>query len=432
LRQDRDGCRNCIRVAAIVAALMWCENVLFAFEGGPDAGIPWTQFRGSGGQGDGGTASLPTSWSETHGLIWKTAIPGLGHSSPVHDGSTIWLTTATSEGKSLEAIAIDPVNGAIRHRIPLFSPGNIEPIHSQNSYASPTAVLAPARLYVHFGTYGTAGIDTGSLQVLWRNTDYTLSHEGGPGSSPVLFEDLLILTLDGADTQRVIALDANNGKLRWQRKRSSPMQIHPSAHRAFATPLIIENEGRPLLISPAANQCHAYDPRTGEELWHVRYEGFSNVPRPVANATECFITTGFFHPEFWAVSLSGHGDVTETHVKWKFKGSNVPETPSPLLIGDKLYFISNKGILTVLDTKTGKRAWGMRVGGNYSSSPLSAGGLIYFCSEEGIVKVLDPRLAKPKLIEINELDGRIMSSPAVIQHDLLIRTDTSLYRLGRK
>jgi outer membrane protein assembly factor BamB len=187
-----------------------------------------------------------------------------------------------------------------------------------------------------------------------------------------------------------------------------------------------------MLISPAANQCHAYDPRTGEELWHVRYEGFSNVPRPVASATECFITTGYFHPEFWSVNLSGRGDVTQTHVRWKFKGSNVSETPSPLLIEGKLYFISNKGILTVLDTTTGKRAWGMRVGGNYSSSPLVAGGLLYFCSEEGMVKVLDPRLSKPKLIEINELDGRIMSSPAVIGVDLLIRTDTSLYRLGSR
>ncbi|SFI75714.1 outer membrane protein assembly factor BamB family protein [Planctomicrobium piriforme] len=388
----------------------------------------WPQFRGAGGQGQLGDVSLPQTWDETTGIVWKTDLPGLGHSSPVHDGKTIWLTTATDQGKSLRVQAVDAVSGRQVQDIEVFEPGKVEDIHHDNSYASPSPVLLGTRLFVHFGHYGTACLETTDGSIVWRNESLPISHEGGPGSSPVLFEDLLIVTLDGADVQKLVALDIATGAIRWQTKRSAPQPDNPTEKRAFSTPLLYSEQGQTILISAGAHQCHAYNPSNGEELWHVAYNGFSNVPRPVSNAQACYICTGFYDPQLWAISLNGTGNVTDTHVTWKFKGS-VPETPSPLLFDDKLALLSNKGLLTVLDTHTGKRLWGIRIGGNFSSSPFSANGLLYLCSEEGDVKIVDPKLAKPKIIAINHIDGRIMATPAVIGSDLLLRTGTSLYRI---
>jgi outer membrane protein assembly factor BamB len=411
-----------IRCGLAAALLALCAPA-----GADEPAASWPQFRGPQGQGR-ASGPVPRRWSETEGVVWKTNLPGLGHSSPVHDGRRIWLTAAPRDGKALQALAIDAATGELLVEATVFTPDKIEPIHQDNSYASPTPVLGAGRLLVHFGTYGAAALHSQTGEVLWKNNELQILHDGGPGSSPVLFEDLLIVTLDGADQQLVAALDAASGRVRWRRDRSAPMPEQKHTHRAFATPLLIEFEGRPMLISPGANQCHAYDPRTGEELWHVRYTGFSNIARPVADETHCFICTGFFEPQLWAVNLAGEGNVTDSHVRWRYKGP-APDTPSPLLADGAIYLLSNKGLLSAVDTQTGKRNWVLRVGGNHSASPLYAQGLIYACGEDGAVKVIDPAGGKPKIVETNQLDGRIMASPAVIDGDLLIRTERSLYRI---
>jgi outer membrane protein assembly factor BamB len=392
-------------------------------------GGQWPQFRGPGGQGHAGNVQLPVRWSETSGLLWKTPIPGRGHSSPVHDGRFCWLTTASRDGRKLGAVSVDLETGQLVHNVVVFDPRQVEPIHPDNSYASPTPVLRESRLFVHYGTYGTACIDTATGEVLWRNTDFALEHQGGPGSSPVLFNDLLILTLDGADTQRVVALDVEDGSVRWQRARSAPMRTNPITHRSFSTPLIVPHQGAFQLISPSADQCHAYDPATGKELWHVRYVGFSTVPCPVSSESTVYFCTGFFRPQLWSIDLAGIGDVTGSHVRWTFRGQ-VPETPSPLLVEGRIYTISNRGVATCIDAATGERLWVLRVGGNYSASPCFASGLIYLCNHEGQTKILDIRGEKPRILQVDQLDGGIMASPAVIGSDLLIRTDRALYRIG--
>jgi len=388
----------------------------------------WPQFRGPSGQGTTQQTDLPKVWNQNEGIVWKTMLPGIGHSSPVHDGSVIWLTTAEKDGASMSAMALDAASGRILHQLTIFTPAQIEEIHHSNSYASPTPVLHQGRLYVHFGTYGTACIETSTGRILWKNTDFPVSHDGGPGSSPIIDKGLLLLTLDGMDTQRVVALELETGKMRWTRARSAPYPVNPVTMRAFSTPLIIEHRGLSMLISPGAQQCHAYDPQTGQELWHVRFSGFSTVPRPVYNGRYCYLCTGFYKPELWAVDPGGSGDVTRTHIKWKFKGE-VSETPSPLIVDDALYVLSNKGILTILNTETGKRQGVLRMGGNYSSSPILANRLIYFCNEDGMVKLVDAALVKPRIIQINRMEERIMASPAVLENDLIIRTDAALYRI---
>lgn len=386
----------------------------------------WSQFRGPR-QGVCEVTGIPRRWQPETGIRWTCTIPGRGHSSPVHNGETIWLTTAAPDGSELGVVAVDGITGQLQRQWVLFTPPAVEAIHADNSYASPSPVWAANRLYVHYGTYGTACLDTASGEIVWSNTDYHCQHDGGPGSSPVLFEDRLILTFDGADQQYLVALASATGRELWRRARSAPFRENPTTHRAFSTPLLIETPSGWQLISPGADQCHGYDPRTGAELWHVRYVGFSTVPCPAADAEHAYFCTGYYKPSLWAVSLAGRGDVTGTHLAWKAVGP-IPDTPSPLLDQGRIYTVTNQGIASCHAAATGERLWVKRLGGNYSASPLALGGLIYFCSEEGITHVIDPAAAAPQPVS-SRLPGAIKATPAVIGHDLLIRTDQALYRI---
>jgi outer membrane protein assembly factor BamB len=394
-----------------------------------DDGDPavWPQFRGPTGQGLADGASLPTKWSEKDHVVWKTEVPGLGHSSPVVCGDQVWVTTASTNGSALGAVGIDLASGKTLHSLTLFRPQDVEEIHQDNSYASPTPVIETGRLYCHFGRYGTACVDTASGEVLWTNRDLVVEHQGGPGSSPVLCDDLLIVNCDGADAAYVVALDKQTGQIRWKRDRSAPFRTDPVTHRAFSTPLVIESAGRRQVVSPGADQLQAYDAQTGEELWHVRYVGFSTVPCPVGGDGTIYFCTGFYEPELWAVRTDGSGDVTESHVVWKFSGA-VPDTPSPILVDGRIYLVSNTGVGTVVDAATGKKLSQFRLGGNYSASPLYAGGRLYFCSHEGLTRVVEPG-DRPKVIIGNRLAGEIKASPAVAGNALLIRTDKAVYRI---
>lgn len=391
-----------------------------------DRSAVWPQFRGPSGQGL-AEASLPEEWSERQNIAWKTEIPGTGHSSPVVGGGQVWVTTASLDGEALGAVGLDLASGEVLHSLTLFRPQHVDHIHHDNSYASPTPVLDEGRLYCHFGRYGTACIDTVTGETLWTNDELVIDHQGGPGSSPVLFQDLLIVNCDGADAAYVAGLNCRTGRIRWKRDRSAPFREDPITHRAFSTPLLVPHSGRTQLISAGADQLHAYDPATGEELWHVRYTGFSTVPAPVSDGETVYFCTGFFNPELWAVKMDGSGDVTESHVTWRFRGA-VPETPSPILAEGRIYMVSNTGVGTVVNAESGRRVSQFRLGGNYSASPLLAGGRLYFCSEDGLTKLVEP-VERPRVIASNRLAGSIKASPAVAGDAIILRTDKALYRV---
>ena len=380
----------------------------------------WPQFRGPDGQGHSAERSLPVSWSEKENIRWKVPIPGLGWSSPAILGDRIWLTTATERGRSLQAICFDRETGRQKLAVEVFHSGGEEPINEKNSYASPTPLLDGDRVYLHFGPYGTACIRN-SGEILWRTRlRYTPQH--GPGGSPALFEDLLIVSCDGLDIQYVAALDTGTGKMRWKSSRSGS--------QAYVTPLVIEIGGRKQVIAPGAFRATAYEPRTGKEIWWVRYgQGFSNVPRPVFGAGLVFICTGFFEPEVLAVRPDGEKDVTRSHVAWTLK-RGAPLTPSPLLAGENLYVVSDNGIATCLDARTGAIHWRERLGGNFSASPVYADGRIYFLNEDGAATVIAPGNQFQKLAT-NQLDGRTLASIAVSGGALFLRTDRNLYRIEK-
>jgi outer membrane protein assembly factor BamB len=380
----------------------------------------WPQFRGPTGQGVSDEQGLPLTWSETKNVRWKVAIPGKGWSSPVVQGDRIWLTTATEEGKSLRAISVDRNTGAIVQNVEVFHLKSANLTNPKNSFASPTPIIEGDRVYVHFGAFGTACI-TQSGEIVWKTKLEYDNGQHGTGGSPVLYQDLLIISCDGNDVQYVVALDKLTGKVRWKKSREG--------YQAYTTPLIVELPGSPQIISPGAFRAISYDPRNGKELWQVTYgEGFSNVPRPVYGDGLVFICTGFQQPSLLAVRLDGKGDVTKSKVQWKLD-RGVPLTPSPLLIGSELYMVTDNGIATCVDAKTGKEYWRARVGGSHSASPIYADGRIYFLSEEGESVVLAPG-QQLKHLATNQLDGRTLASMAVSGGSIFIRSETHLYRIS--
>lgn len=384
-------------------------------------GSDWPQFRGPTGQGHSDERGLPLNWSETTNVVWKVAIQGRGWSSPVVQGNRVWLTTATEDGKSLRVIAIDRNKGTVLLNLEVFRLDSGKLTNAKNSFASPTPIVDGDRVYVHFGAFGTACIST-SGEIVWKTRLKYDNGQHGPGGSPVLYQDLLIVSCDGNDVQFVIALDKLTGKIRWKKLREG--------YQAYTTPLIVSLPEGDEVISPGAFRAVAYEPRSGKELWQVRYgEGFSNVPTPVYGDGLVFICTGFQEPSLLAVRLGGRGDVTKSRVVWKLD-RGVPLTPSPLLIGNELYLVSDNGIATCLDAKTGREYWRARLGGNFSASPIYADGRIYFLNEEGESQVVSPG-QQFKLLATNQLDGRTLASMAVAGGSIFIRSETHLYRIAK-
>jgi len=379
----------------------------------------WPEFRGPTGQGLSDESGLPLTWSENGNVRWKTAIPGQGWSSPAIQGDQIWLTTSTEEGKSLRAICVDRKSGAILQNIEVFRLNVPGRVNAKNSLASPTPVLDENRIYVHFGAFGTACI-LQSGKILWRTRLEYDNGQHGPGGSPVIFENLLVVNCDGMSVQYVAALDKWTGGIRWKQYRK--------ASHAYSTPLIVRLAGGDQLISAGAFRVVAYEPRTGKEIWHVLYgDGFSNVPRPVFGNGRVFICTGFQQPSLLAIRVDGRGDVTKSHVIWR-RDRGAPLTPSPLLVGEELYLISDNGIATCLDASTGKEHWQQRIGGNHSASPLYADGRIYFLSEDGQSVVIAPG-KELKILATNQLNGQTLASMAVSDGAIFLRSDSHLYCL---
>lgn len=391
----------------------------------------WPAFRGPHGNGHVDAPGLPTKWSETENIVWKTPIHGRAWSSPVVLEGKIWLTTATPDGHELSLLCVSAESGEVLLDRKLFDVAVPREIHKFNSYASPTPVIEPGRLYVSWGSYGLACIDTVSSELIWVRRDLECNHYRGPGSSPILFEDLLIQHYDGFDYQYVVALDKETGETVWKTDRPTDFGTDNGDHKkAYGTPIVIDVDGQLQLISPTSKGAFAYDPRTGKEIWRITYNGFSTACRPLYGHGLVFLSTGFSKAEMIAVRPTGTGDVTETHIAWIEKKA-MPSKPSPLLIGDHLYTIHDQGVMTCLEAKTGEKVWQARIGGNYSASPLYANGNIYLFSEDGKATVV-PAADEFERIAENELPEGFMASPAVYADSLILRTRDALYRIGNE
>lgn len=416
--------------------LPWC-----AFELRAD----WPDFRGPQQNGHASAAGganhsgLPVQWSETNNVTWKTPLPHKGWSTPVIQGQQIWLTTATPDGKDFFAICVAADSGKIIFIEPVFRCETPEPLgNNLNSYASCSPVIEPGRVYVHFGSYGTACLDTENFKVIWKRDDLPCKHFRGPGSSPVLFNELLILTMDGIDFQYLVALDKRTGNTVWKTDRTANWNDleadgQPRGggdfRKAYSTPLIVDFGGKKQMLTVGSKAAYSHDPATGKENWKLNHAGFSSASRPVFDGTNAYIATGNGKGEMLCVRVDGQGDITDTHVVWR-NGRGFPRMPSPVWADGLLFMVSDSGIVSGLDAAMGKELWQERLGGDYAASLLYADGRVFCFGQDGKATVLKAARTY-EVLATNRLADGFMASPAVAGNALILRTKTHLYRIEK-
>jgi outer membrane protein assembly factor BamB len=390
----------------------------------------WPQFRGPNADGSSNAKDVPVEWTESEGVAWKAPIPGRGWSSPVVVDGRLYLTTAIGETNagsvSLRSLCVDSEDGRIVWNVEVFRPegGEAKAVHTKNSLASSTPIVHDGRLYVHFGHMGTAALDLKG-NVLWeQKVEYPPVH--GNGGSPVVVDDALVFHCDGGAEPFIVALELESGDVRWRTPRNSSARKKFS----FSTPLAIEVDGETQVISCGSGFVGGYDPADGREIWRVRYdEGYSVVPRPVFAHGLLFVSSGYDRPRAMAIKPNGaRGDATDSHIVWTHE-RGAPLTPSMLVAGDELYFVSDNGVAACLDARTKKAHWTERLGGDFSASPVFADGRIYFLNEDGVVYVI--RAGREfELVATNDLKEGALASPAVSDGALYVRTQSHLWRIG--
>jgi outer membrane protein assembly factor BamB len=400
----------------------------------------WNQFRGPRGDGSSNVKGLPTKFGEdSPEIVWKTPVTGRAWSSPVVWGDQIWVTNApevqntTKEKPKLDvplvlsAVCLDFKTGKVIHDLKLFEVDKPQFTHATNSYGSPTPFIEEGRVYIHFGAYGTACLDTKTGQKIWERRDLECDHFRGPGSSPVVHDGLLYLTFDGYDQQYITALDKLTGKSVWKQDRNIDFgTTDGDAKKAYSTPAIIQAGGRELLISPFAAATIAYEPKSGKPLWMVRHGGMNAAGRPLFGNGLLYINSADGPNPLVAVKPEGEGDITK-NIAWKTNKS-VPKRASQLLVGDLMFMMNDGGVASCLNATTGVEVWTKRFDDNYWASPLLADGLIYCFSQTGNIPVFKAG-REFELVAENKLGDGFNASPAVAGRSLIVRSKTHVYRI---
>jgi len=393
----------------------------------------WREFRGPDGTGAYTGPATPQKWGPTTNVGWTCPIPGLGWSSPVLHKGRIYLTTAIKQDNGdylLKLLGIDADTGTILWEKTAFTAPakTAERMHKKNSKASPTAVTDGERVYIHFGHLGTAAYTCEGNEV-WKTGRYAYDPMHGNGGSPILLDGKLIFSCDGNDFQALIAVDCKTGAEVWRTDRASKAKLRFS----FATAQVIDVDGKKQIISPASDFVAAYSP-DGKELWRANYPkpGWSVICQPVYANGVVVISSGYVNQHLVAIDPTGSGDVTATHIKWTYR-KNAPNTPTPLVVGNELYSISDSGVMVCLEMKTGKVYWEERLkGGGYSSSPVLVNGKIHCTSENGTGTVIEPSKTELKIIQENSMKERTFATIVPDDGALYIRTESQLFKFREK
>jgi len=377
--------------------------------------------------------NIPTSWSESKNVKWKTEIHGKGWSTPVITGDQIWMTTATPDGKKMYAVCISKESGKVLHDILVLENEKVKWKNEMNTYATPSPVASDGYVYAEFGPYGTVCIEAKSGRIIWKRTDISSENiPHGPASSPIIYKNLIILHHDAAESHKITALNKKTGATVWQASR--PQEFYEGLTEAWrkshTSPIIITVNGKDQLISVGAQLCQVFDPETGKEIWRVTYGGGdSTVSSPLFWNGIVYINTGLKPTELWAVRADGKGDVTATNILWKCT-ANVPGISTPVIVNGLIYMVSEKGVLSCLDAKTGQLIWKEKLKGNYNfnTAPVSIGDKIYLNNVDGVTIVIKPD-KKFQLVAENKLEGKLIARPVVSENSLILRSDTHIYRI---
>lgn len=411
------------------------------------ADTDWPQYRGPRGDGVALGSKPPMEWGEGRSVKWFTPVHGKAWSSPIVVGGRVWVTTATEKGTELFVVCVDAATGKTLIDRKLYDIERPQFIHAFNSGGSPSAVAAGDRVWVTFGSPGTACLNAADGQVLWERRDLECNHYRGAGSSPILHDGRLYLNFDGSDRQYLVALDAATGRTVWKVDRSVDFKdLGPDGkpesegdwRKAYATCHVAELGGVNQLLSQGAKAFYSYDPVTGRELWRIEERtSHSAGTRPVVGGGLVFFPTGWSQGQLLAIRPGKAGEVLDVggaetqsgtlSVVWRSK-RNVPKKPALLLVEDLLFGIDDNGVATCWEASSGSVIWNERIGGNYSASPVCADGRIYFCSEQGKTTVVAAARGFRKLAE-NQLGDGYMASPAIVGNALLLRSKSGIYRV---
>ncbi len=397
-------------------------------------GANWPQFRGPTGQGHSTEKRVPLSWSATSNVLWRTTLPGEGWSSPIVWGRHVFVTTATESGASCRVLAIDAKDGNLRWEREVFRQPTRKK-ETRNSYATPTPVTDGRRVYTCFGDGSFAAL-TFDGKVAWTNRSHPFYSQHGLGTSLVLHDGLVIMARDGSsdgpdklvgwqkpwDQSFLLALDAATGREKWR----TPRGLTRIAH---GTPVLWRQGGRTQLVSETGDVVQGFDPASGRLLWTSRVAGEGKVPSPILGDGLVFTSGGWGGKATTkAFRLGGEGDLGESHLQWEQK-KGMPTMSSMLHLDGRLFAVTDGGVATCMDARTGNVVWQERLGGNFSASPVAAAGRLYFTSDAGITTVLEAGPAF-RVLARNELGESLQASPALADGRWYIRTSGALVCVG--
>lgn len=398
----------------------------------------WTHFRGSNLNGIAVSENIPVKLDDSV-IKWKTRIHDNGYSSPVIYNDQVWVTTASPDGKELYAVCIDFQTGGIIYDIKVFTPVEVEGKHSINTYASPTPCIENGFVYVHYGSLGTACINTSNGSIVWKRDDFKCRHVQGPASSPVIYKNMLILHYEGVDVRYIVALDKSNGKLIWKTDRpEEPYKaLAEIGRKAYITPIIINVKGRDMLISNGSAVCIAYDPNNGKEIWRVVDGAESTISMPFADKGMLYWYAGFMvdgagtkFTDLLAVNPDGIGDITGTNILWKKRDDQSKnQLLSPVIIDGMIFTVNTRNLLMCIDAATGKEIWSKHVVSDFDASPVYVNGNIWFFSVKGEVLIIKAA-RKYEVIAQNQMDSGIWATPAILRNSVIMRTQKYLYRIA--
>jgi len=420
----------------------------------------WPHWRGPDGRRIVHEGALPTEWGPNEGLAWRTPLRGLGVSSPIVVEDLVVLTSQVGRGRlragghpTLVRGGPDPEGelplggtrlsgdgddvvflvsafhrdeGSVAWEYALSAEGAQPEAHQKHNMASPSAASDGERVYAWFATGQLVALDLRGRLVWSRH----LARDYGPfeivwghSSSPTIYADLVVLQCDHESGAYLLALDRRTGEERWKVDRGTGL-------RSFSTPTVIAGLAGDELVVNASQRLDAYDPATGEWLWSAGEPNQYPVPAATYDDNGTVYTSrGHRAGPYMAIRSGGRGDVGETHVAWRVS-TGAPYISSLLYFDGLLYMANGNGIITVVDAETGRRVWQDRLGGIFSASPIAGDGKVYLFSETGETIVLEAGRA-PTVLMRNHLNERVVSSPAVSDGRIFIRTDRSLVAVGQ-